>query len=114
MTGPDAVVDAWGPLRVAYPDLGGEVLDLRVQGGTTLLAVVWRAVQSAPSGDEPPGYRLLVVGDVVALGWADGRLVQEWHRPGVLGLLDPGEPAPRGVERGQRTTCTTSPRRSEE
>jgi hypothetical protein len=87
LAGPDGVVDRWGPLHAAYPDLWGEVLDLRVQRDTTLLAVLWRAVQSGPSGGEPPTYRRLVVGDVVVLQWAGGRLVQEWHRPGVLGLL---------------------------
>jgi hypothetical protein len=93
LDGPDRVVSAWGALRAAYPDLDGDVLDVATRGSTTLLAVVWRAVRSAPRGTEPPDHRRLVVGDVVALQWEGGRLVQEWHRPGLLGLLVPDERA---------------------
>ncbi len=96
LAGPDAVVARWGPLRAAHPDLGGEVLDLRVQAGATLLAVVWRAVRSAPEAGGPPTFRRLVVGDVVVLRWEGARLVEEWHHPGLLGplgLLGPAEPA---------------------
>jgi hypothetical protein len=98
LDGPDGVVSAWGALRAGYPDLDGEVLDVGTRGSTTVLAVVWRAVRSAPRGTEPPDYRRLVVGDVVALQWEGGRLVQEWHRPGLLGLLVPdGSVVPSAV-----------------
>jgi hypothetical protein len=65
--------------------------------------VVWRAVLSAPDADAPPTHRRLVLGDVVALHWEDGRLVHEWHHPGLLGLLLPEEPAvPVGRVRADR------------
>lgn len=87
------VVTAWSRLRQGFPDMSAEVLDVRVDGDETACVLVWRAVQSAPlpgpAGPLAPSYKRIVLGDVVGLGWRDGRLVRECHRHGILSLLAP-------------------------
>lgn len=93
VTDVEDVVMGWTRLRQGFPDTSAELLEARAYGDEVACALVWRAVQSAPlptsAGLLPPSYKRIVLGEVIVLGWSNGRLVRERHRHGILSLIAP-------------------------
>jgi len=89
----EEVVRRWQRFKAVFPDIAAEIVAIGQLGPCTVVGVIWRAVQSAPTFDgtriEPPTYKSITARDVITMCWRDGRLESEQHQLGFLSLMAP-------------------------
>lgn len=87
----DAFVAALQAWRAAAPDCSGEVTRIAVDGGTTVVEVLWTGTQTGPlptpAGPLPASGRRFEFRSTVWQDWVDGMLVHERHHLDVLTML---------------------------
>ena len=87
----DAVLAHWRHVRNIFPDVSAEIVDVLARGDTSVVGLVWRAIDSTPVGTpdgvESPSYKRIRIGDSITLTWRGRWLTTERHQIGVLSVL---------------------------
>ena len=74
-------------LRLACPDLSHTVEDMIAEGDKVVDRLTWQATHKGPFMGIPPTGNRLTVTEIHINRIAEGRIVERWSQPDLLGLM---------------------------
>jgi len=74
-------------LRLACPDLSHTVEDMIAEGDKVVDRLTWQATHKGPFMGIPPTGNRLTVTEIHINRIAEGRIVERWSQPDMLGLM---------------------------
>lgn len=85
--GREAIREEFERLITAFPDLSADVRDVVAEGDTVAMRVTLRGTHEGPFAGLDPTNRPFEIENAVFTRIEDGKIVERWIQPDMLGLL---------------------------